>query len=110
MKRYLDLLLKYVDKIVLGAAVVLAGVLIWKFSLGQPYSAEISTGRSAEQVSPAEVAEQVTRAADQLQRKLNSDAVPPELADFKVVADSDAFVQKLNRPIAGSEARFKIPL
>ncbi|MCC7408286.1 MAG: hypothetical protein IT442_09450 [Phycisphaeraceae bacterium] len=110
MKRYLDLLTKYVDKIVLAAAVVVAGLLIWKFSLGQPYSAQISAGRSTEEVSPSEVAERVTRAARQLELRLGSDTVPAELAEFKVADDSAAFVRKLSEPIAGSGRRFEVPL
>lgn len=101
-------MLAQIDKVVLVAALVLGGFLVWRYSMGDPFAVTIRAGKNNEVVTPAQVTDRVLAQANRLRQQLNSDRVPEALADFTVPDYTQDFLQKLDRSIL-PEPQLSIP-
>lgn len=70
-KKILEVLEKYVDKVVLGIVAVLCLVLLWNFVIGSPYAME----QNGRKLSPGKIDQSINIRAEQIKEKLEA---PPE--------------------------------
>jgi len=84
---------KYIEKVVLGAAILFSLAVIWVKVLGSPYAVEFS----GQVINPSEIEPKIAEEANRLKRELEK---PVSFEVPAIPKITEEFIAKLNKPVA----------
>lgn len=93
---------QHVEKLVLGAALLIAALLVLIYVIGTPYAAEVG----GQTLGPVEIEQRVEELAMQLDARLNATASP--LPEMVVPPYTQDFARRVDREVSASHYRVTI--
>ena len=97
---------KYLEKLILGGAAVIALILLWMYVFSSPYDVDIS----GQVYTPETVMEHVERERQMTAAAVDSSEAPEELRSLVVPDYTRNFEMRYRRPILPGTSTYPIPL